>query len=580
MSRKLLAGWVIRVLWLSAMAWGGTAVSADGAEPPEPQGSEARPGPRLSFPLPDIVVEGEQLGSLGGSPRLQDSTGLGQRPLLERPGPTRYRPQAEGFEIRLPGRTSGGRARGLVRARIGEAASRDLSAAWSPSARGYLWTELVDWRHRVDGRRHLGLDVGFLAAEQAGEPGWLGGASGEVRDAQWDPDPDPAQRQPADSARRWRWCGSLERRVAARGVSAVAAARARLGGAEIEGSPGGWQALDLSLRSRPPAHDLRLLETGREAPPVSGVRADFSIDGGLVRRDDGVDEQVRGRLRGRCGVSLPIASSRLTMGIAAGGEGPQSVVGPWLAYRRLCERRRLLVALELAPQITYFDEWWGESEPLLDPALLREELPAARLPLVAEILDPLQPAQRAWPRLAGEVYWEGRGARLRGTVLLAQLRSPFDWEWRSLAGARLLASAHGESRFLSRVTLAAERSFGADLTARVHYRWVEDEESGTNRRLLLIPAQRLRAGLSWEPAAWRHGLSLEWCGGRYADHAGGRLPAFLALGARVGRAFGAHTLSLVGENLLGDEIASWPGEIIRDRWLALEWSCRFGAGVP
>ncbi|MFH1144178.1 MAG: hypothetical protein V1774_06515 [Candidatus Eisenbacteria bacterium] len=533
--------------------------------------------PRPTFVLPDVLIEGEDLSRFAaGSRRLELSTPAvrpAQQPALVSPGPTYYRRRTDSpFSVTLPEPAAVDRPKGLARVSVGDGASRELALALSPAPSRQGWAAFTDWRHRVEGRSHRGLDLGFVALGDGADPAWSSCIDAAVRHEEWAPNEDYAY-TPADEAVTWRGRCSLERRFVVAGTDALMSPRVSIGGSEIRAARGGWQALDLRLRRVGVPAELRG-SAGAAGSDGAGSRLEVDLAGGVVRHRNRDGERTDGRFRCRCGWSARWRGGLFALGIAGGGEGSRGVLGPWIAWRRLLGESGWLVALEAAPEVTFFEEWWGGWERLSAPGLLQEEAGPGRLPFAAQILDPVQPAQRAWPRLALEAQRQDAAGWLRATAVIAEVADPFDWESATAAGTTLLATSHNERRRLIEAVFSAERRLRPGLRLKLDYRWARDERRGTAARLLLLPQHRLRGALGWEPGDWRAAAAIELRSERSVDSAGARLRGSTALGARIGHVFGGHTLSLVGENLLQETLADWPGEVRADRWFGLEW--RYG----
>jgi len=541
--------------------------------------STARPSgeataPRPSFLLPDVVIEGSDLSRFVGGRRLLDPVApvveAGPAPALVHPGETHYRRRVGvPFEASLPPLVVDPVERGRVRALLSDGATRELGAYWSFSPANLAWLDLVDRRHRTAGRRHRGADAGYQAADASADPSWRGRASVELRDESWEPARDYAWK-PSDGSLAWRVRGSLEAGGGILGERATLTGLAAVAGVEMRAARGGWQSLDLRVRRRGPVYDLRVLAApDRSLGAIS--RFEFDLLGGIVRQRNMRGEQTDGRLRGRAGFSTSVLRGLLTLGIAGGAEGWRGILGPWLAWRCAFEEPGLLVAVEAAPTVHWFDEWWGSVARLAPPALLGPEPEEERMPFAAQILDPLQPPQRAWPRLALEVWWARPSGALRAEAVLARVHDPFDWTWSSAAGTRLPATSHNEARRMTEIRVRGERRLGADLIARGEYHWVRDGERDPRRRLLLLPEHRVRAALGWEPGEWLAQVGLESRGRSLLDRRGARLAGYPSLSVHLGRSLGAHTLALVGENLLNETVEAWPGEVLDERWFGIEW---------
>ncbi len=536
-----------------------------------PDSMSAVQAPLRAFPLPDIL-DAEQPGAM---PAPMDA-GM-REAVLARPGPSAYDARALSFEATLPPVSFGARDAGLVRARLSDGASREFSAAWATSRKGTLWGGFTDWRHRFDGRSHFGLDIGFARADRAADPRSAVRLQGELRDS--DRDSTIFISPPFSSeTRRFRLGARWQRALSFGDSRGGLEARARVDGSEYRNRSAGFRALDVSFSPNTPPYDLRLLPAPHPGVLEAGSRPEIAADAGVVHRFDSIGGQTLARLRGHAGWSVPRGQARMFVGLAGGREGGRGVIGPWLAWRSRAFVRGLVLAFEVAPSIRYADEWWGADEPLGDPGLLGPS-PLLPLPHREEPLVPRLPAQRAWPRLAGQAHWEMERGWARASLELARVRGPFHWMVDGAPGSAVVATASGETRTLARFAIEGQRSLGAGFFTRLDYRWQSDEERGTAQRLLVVPRHLLRAALGWRAGPWQAAIDFERRAGAYASSSGARLPAYSALGARAGRDFGAHSFALVAENLLAQDLEWWPGERIRHRWFGLEWTLRM-ASVP
>ncbi|MCK4412869.1 MAG: hypothetical protein KAY32_04940 [Candidatus Eisenbacteria sp.] len=586
------------VLLLLAGAAGGNAFAQ--APPPDSVAAVAAADERPAFLLPDIVVEGEDLSRLAGGARLMaletPTIEPAEQPDMMPPAPTHYRRRATvPFDIALPPLRPLQRQQAFLRAGLTSDRGRALSAVWMPSPAVLFWFDDQAWDGRVSARRHEQLEAGAVVARPVAQPMWRAGLTLAAGREDWDRGAREGAWQESGTTAAPRGEAFFEQALGRGSGSVVVALRAAAGRSRTEicrdpacrqaqvRRTAGWQTMEIGLRRRGTPRDLRLLVGNGETRPAAR-RLEIDLQGGYVRRDNGVDAPVeRARGMGRIGWTFPAHGGLLTAGIAGGGEGDAAggVIGPYVTYHHAAAGSGTYVALEIAPEIRFAEEEGRPTARLTTPAAQGVRPRPAPPPAVPLLTDPLLPAQRAWPCITGEWFVRRSAGWLHVSATAAAVRDPFDWTSDSLAvGPALLASARGDDRWLATVAISGETRWMGGLRLRGRHRWVHDAEPREGAGLCWLPAHELRAALDGRWGALRMGAALSTRSRVDRDHVGEHRAGFTQLDARIGWCFGMHTLHLVASNLFGETITWWPGETVDDAWLGFEWQLAFSDAVP
>jgi len=561
---------------------------ASGTAVAEPQ-EQARP----AFVLPDIRVEGEDLSRLAGGVRLlpPDIPAIGPEtePQPIGVGPTRYRPRRSlPFVIDLPRPDHGTQTRALTRLRAAQGPWITVAGLWLPTRRMLIAGEADVQRDRIPGREAQGMLLGAAHVAPGEHPAQRLAGALRFQQDEWQPHEGSLWQH---NATKTVWRGSLEGERRLRLARQDARAGLRLAGArgKTQVSPAGeptavwdgrWAAVRARLAAGPELADLRLLAPrARAAAGLGRDELAFDLLAAFVHRDE-TARAAEGEAEWLTRAGWLHARERLVWlaGAAAGGDGTDAVAGPWLQVRRGWPVRGLLLAVELGPSVTFAEERLTQPDRLPPAMLLRPAdepwLPPWPAPTLAATSIG---AQYAWPRLSGELLWQGAQGWTWLEATWAHVRDPLDWEPREVGGeSYFVAPRAAGDRAVWRFGCELRRRLGIRSAWHLEYRWMRDgEPAGGEGALHYLPEHRLRTGLSGYQGSWRWALGVVLASRTDRPAATPAATAFVDLEARVGWRFEHAVLSLVGRNLFGEPVATRFGEVDDARWFGLEWQQRF-----
>jgi hypothetical protein len=461
-----------------------------------------------------------------------------------------------------------------------------LSFAHAPQDRYLAWGDADLWRERIPGRRHAALAFGGILARDLRLS-----ADVALEREGWDPAAGRPWLTPGEM-RAWRLRAAVARRFDDWPLQPCAGARFDAGGVDTrtcresacppgESWLGHWMTGVITAASPATTRDLRAWQTsdygGRRSLSLL-----YELQGGLALHDASrAKAATLGRWRGGAGVRSGLGRQlTLLMGLSGGGEGARSSLGPWIDLRALLPDRGLLGAIEVAPQVVFPELalTWDERIPpasllldadggrtMLDP-VARAALPVSPV-LVATHRDP----QIAWPRVSAELLRQSESGWLLVEGTYARVRDATDWAADSLGeGGLFYRSVAAPKRDFARFAFEGTRVVSRALEIHLRYRWIHSRAQ--HRDLCFLPAHALTLRVDGGHGGWLWQVAADLRSRASAGDGRPELGAFVALDARLGWSFGPGTLSVIVENLLGDDIAVRPGDVVDGPRAGLTWT--------